>query len=222
VDHTTGCVERAPGGRGFPYADARAGDVRIARMRTTPRALRVVPLFFAVAMLLLAIPSEASANRFRPVYVGFGGGLYADFDCCAIHGRVSGEFGWHFGGEDTGFVMAVEAIGTFGPNFWMFLGGLRLGGDIEVHGDRHVAIMLRPSGLFGVAGRDYDGDGHGVFGYLVLQPAFDIRFAVAERVVVFWLRPVAFDILFQWDRSPRGDWYASAAYQAMGGIDFQF
>ncbi len=172
-------------------------------------------------LLVLAMPSAASANRFRPIYVGFGGGLYADLECCEMHGRVQGEFGWHFGGDDTGFMMAIEVSATLGPQYWMFMGGLRLGGDIEVHGDRHFGILLRPSGLFGVAARDFNGAPH-PFGYLVLQPAFDIRFAVAERVVVFWLRPVAFDILFQWDRPGPDPWHASAAYQAMAGIDFQF
>jgi hypothetical protein len=192
-------------------------------MRATAQAHRMLAFsaLAAIVVAVLALPSRASADRFRPIYFGFGGGLHADLDCCEIHGRAQAELGWHFGGEDTGFVMAVEAIGTFGPQYWMFLGGLRLGGDIEVHGNRRFGIILRPSGLFGVGARDFD-DRTGLHGFLVLQPAFDIRFAVADRAIVLWLRPVAFDIRFHWYRPGGGDWYTSAAYQALAGIDFQF
>lgn len=179
-------------------------------------------LVASLAFASLAFVSSARAQRDRPLYAGFGGGPYVDFDCCALHGRVTGEFGWHFGREDTGFVMAVEAATNFGPDYFSFLGGLRLGGDIEVHGNRTFGILLRPSGLVGVGLRDFARDGEGIFGSFVLQPAFDIRFAVADRAIVLWLRPVAFDIHFFWaDRAGR-DWYARGAYQALAGIDFQF
>lgn len=190
------------------------------RMHHRTLSLLVASLAF---VSLLALAPTAQAQRDRPLYAGFGGGAFLDFDCCAIHGRITGEFGWHFGREDTGFVMAIEAATNLGPDYFSFLGGLRLGGDIEVHGNQRFGIMLRPSGLVGVALRDYANDGReGIYGSFVVQPAFDIRFAVADRAVVFWLRPVAIDIQFYWaDRAGR-DWYARGAYQALAGIDFQF
>ncbi len=183
-----------------------------------PSLLLVTAALFTLSFM----PCRAAADRDRPLYAGFGGGPYFDLDWGNVHGRVSGEFGWHFGREDTGFVMAVEVATNFGPDYFMFLGGLRLGGDIEVHGNHRYGIILRPSGLVGAAFRDnnYDG-GRNWYGVFVVQPAFDIRFAVADRALVIWLRPVAFDIFFDWDRPGRA-WAASAAYHAMIGLDFQF
>lgn len=176
----------------------------------------------AVVLGALLVPGAAEAQRDRPIYAGFGGGPVVDFDCCAVHGRVGGEFGWHFGRDDRGFVMAVEAWTTFGPDYFSFLGGLRLGGDIEVHGNYHWGILLRPSGLVGAGFRDFSADGRGLLGHFTIQPAFDVRIAFADRAVVFWIRPAAFDITFYWrDRYDR-DWYAYGAYMAMGGFDFQF
>lgn len=174
-----------------------------------------------VALFLLAAPSAALADRDRPLYAGFGGGLFLDLDCCEVHGRVSGEFGWHFDREDTGFVMAVEAHATFGPQYWMFYGGLRLGGDIEVTGTHRWGILLRPSGLFGIGARDWDGPNN-TTGLFILQPAFDIRFVFADRVIAFWVRPVSFDFMIHFRTAGRGDWWWSPAYVAMAGLDFQF
>lgn len=176
----------------------------------------------ALASAVLVAPLPARADRDRPLYAGFGGGIFLDLDCCEVHGRVSGAFGWHFDREDTGFVMAVEAQATFGPNYWMLYGGLRLGGDIEVTGNYRWGILLRPSGLFGVGVRDFDGPDN-ASGVFVFSPAFDIRFVFADRVIAFWLRPVSFDFVVHWDNRPsRGDWWWSPAYVAMAGLDFQF
>src|SRR6476620_5869388 len=134
-----------------------------------------ISVLFAAALLatLAAFAAPATARADRSFYVGFGGGCYNDFDCCHIHGRVQGEVGWHFSGDMTGFFLELDAIGTFGPDYWMFIAGLRLGGDIEVHRDRHFRLLLRPSGMIGVGARDFDGDGRGAYGLLVIQPAFD-------------------------------------------------
>ena len=143
--------------------------------------MRTILAIAIVAAAVAAAPAPAEAQR-NPLYAGFGGGPYAYFDCCAIHGRLQGEFGWHFSGDDTGFVMAVEAVTTFGPHFLMFFGGLRLGGDIEVAGRHDWGVLLRPSGLFGFGLYDREGPDN-AWGYFVLQPAFDIRFVFADRVV---------------------------------------
>ena len=190
----------------------------------TKRSLRLlalaVPLYAAFALA----PPTASATRDRPLYAGFGGGPFLFFSSCCfgeVHGVVTGEFGWHFNHEDTGFVMAVEAHTLLGPQYLGFFGGLRLGGDIEVHGTHEAGILLRPSGMFGVGLLDYQGPGN-TFGMLVFEPAFDVRFVFADRLLAFWLRPVAFDILLQWDTPSRGAWSVGAAYQALAGFDFQF
>lgn len=182
-------------------------------------ALAVTTLSLA-ALAALAGPSVARADH--SWYAGAGAGFYNDLDCCHVHGRAQGEIGWHFGGDQTGFFLELDAIGTFGPDYWMFTGGVRLGGDIEVHHDAHFTLLLRPSGLIGFGARDYDGDGHGPFGQLTIQPAFDARFVLADGFIVIWVRPVSFDFMIWWDRGPRNDWYPSAAYQALGGVDFQF
>ena len=184
---------------------------------------RTVLTAFALFSLALgasfAAPSTARADR--SWYVGFGAGFYNDFDCCRIHGRVQGEIGWHFDHDMTGFFLELDAIGTFGPDYWMFTGGLRLGGDIQVHRDRHFRLLLRPSGMIGLGARDYDGDMRGPYGQVTLQPAFDIRFVVADGLLAFWLRPLAFDFMFWWDSDPARNW-GSVAYQLLGGLDFQF
>jgi len=73
-------------------------------MRTN-RNTWLLLFFVLIGASAMLTPSTARADRFRPVYVGFGAGPYFDFDCCQVHGRVSGELGWHFGSDDTGFVM---------------------------------------------------------------------------------------------------------------------
>jgi hypothetical protein len=181
-------------------------------------------LFVPLALLaaIAFAPSRASADRARPLYAGFGGGPYVLFDCCGVQGRLSGAFGWHFGGTDLGFVMAVEAATTVGPDYLMFMGGLRVGGDIEVTGDLDFGVILRPSALFAAGVLDGNGGGFVGHGYFLTQLGFDIRFAFADRAVVFWIRPAAFDLMIFWDRPTRGDWYLTGAYQAMAGFDFQF
>lgn len=199
-------------------ARTTAGGPRARLSSLTPLAL-ALPLVVALAGLA---PGVAHADRTRPLYVGFGGGPYVLFDCCSVHGRLSGEFGWHFGGTDMGFVMAVEAATTVGPDYLMFMGGLRLGGDIEVSGDQDFGVLLRPSGLFSAGFLDGNGGGFAANGFFLFQPAFDIRLAFGDRAVVFWMRPAAFDVIIYWDRPARGDWYVTGAYQAMAGFDFQF
>jgi hypothetical protein len=177
-----------------------------------------------VALVALAAPSTARADR--SFYVGFGAGFYNDFDCCHIHGRVQGDIGWHFDGRDTGFFLEIDPIITFGPDYFMFTGGLRLGGDIQVHHDRHFDLLLRPSGLVGIGVRAYGyhpfGDTRDTFGNFTLQPAFDVRFVLADGLIALWARPLAFDLMFWWDRAGDKSFAFSAAYQFLAGIDFQF
>jgi len=178
----------------------------------------------AVASLVLlgTLASTSVARADHSWYAGAGAGFYNDLDCCSIHGRVQGEIGWHFSGDMTGFFLEIDVMGTFGRHYWMFTSGVRLGGDIEVYHDAHFHLLLRPSGFIGFAVRDYDGDGWGPWGGIVIQPAFDARFVLADGLIALWLRPVAFDFLIWWDTNDRHDWYGSAAYQLLGGIDFQF
>lgn len=183
---------------------------------------RAATLLVGIAIALAALtPSSAEAQR-RPFYAGFGLGPYAFVDCpaCRVHFRVQGEFGWHPSGDDTGFFLAVEAIPTFGDDFFMFMGGLRLGGDIEVYRNRNIGVLLRPSGLFGFGFRDWVGSPRR-YGFFVLQPAFDLRLALASRVIQLWIRPVAFDFFFHPDYDARG-FYFDAGYVFQVGLDFAF
>lgn len=192
-------------------------------MRTTRIAL-AAPL---LALFVLALaPSSAEAQR-RPLYAGFGIGGTAYWgdryvaDCCDVHFRAQGEFGWHPSGDDSGFFLAGEAIITGGRHYFTFMPGLRLGGDIPVHRTRDVTVFLRPSGMFGGGFWDHQNDGWGLVGFFVLQPAFDIRLALADHLIQLWARPVAFDLMFfpDWydDR-----FYFSAAYVFQVGLDFAF
>jgi len=173
-----------------------------------------------LAALTLASLAPSVARADHALYGGFGGGFVNDFDCCAVHGRIQGEFGIHFDHEDYGFVLAFEAWGTFGPQYDAFTGGARLGYDINVHADRHFQLLLRPSGFIGIGARDVPGPDHW-FGNVTLQPAFDARFVFANRLIALWVRPLAFDLMIWWDPVFGRDSF-SAAYQFMGGIDFQF
>lgn len=178
--------------------------------------------FLAAGVLLLVAllaPTEAAAHD-RPMYAGFGGGPYLNLDCCRVHGRLTGEFGFHFSRNDTGFLIAFEAMPTFGDDFFFFLGGVRFGGDIEVYGRHEYAIMLRPSALVGFGWFDLYG-GNPDWGVFVVQPAFDFRFVFAHRVLALWVRPVAFDFIFFFDRGGR-DLYWTPSYQFLLGLDFQF
>lgn len=175
-----------------------------------------------LAATTLFAPSGAEAHD-RPMYAGFGGGPYVYLDCCRVHGRLQGEFGIHFSPDDRGFFIAFEALPTFGDDFFMFLGGVRLGGDIEVYGRHDYGILLRPSVLVGFGWHDYHAPSNGDWGVFVVQPAFDARFVFAHRVLALWIRPVAFDFLFYWDRRWSGrDWDFAAGYQFLIGMDFQF
>lgn len=185
------------------------------------RTRLIAALVISIATLFASTGAEAQR---RHLYAGLGGGPYDYFDCCRIHGRLVGEFGIHFSNDDRGFFLAFEAATTFGDDYFLFLTGVRLGGDIEIWGRRDYGIMLRPSGLIGFAWHDFNGPSND-FGAVVLQPAFDFRFVFAERLIALWVRPVAFDLLFYWDRRDPfhdRDWYFAAGYQFLLGIDFQF
>lgn len=187
-------------------------------------ALRKTSLVAALLAATLLAPSLAEAHD-RPLYAGFGGGPHIDLDCCRVHGRLQGELGIHFSRDDRGFFLAFEVINTFGDDFYMFLGGIRLGGDIEVYGRHDYGILLRPSALIGFGWRDYHGphSGWGDWGVFVVQPAFDVRFVFAHRVLALWLRPVSFDFNIYLDRyRPNRDLYWGVGYQFMLGLDFQF
>ncbi len=189
-------------------------------MHTGGRTRLLAALVLVLATL--AAPAGAEAHD-RPLYAGFGGGPYLYLDCCRVHGRLQGEFGIHFSPDDRGFFLAFEGITTFGDDFFLFLGGVRLGGDIEVYGRHEYGILLRPSALVGFGWHDWNGPNND-WGVFAVQPAFDVRFVFAHRVIALWLRPVAFDLLFYFDRPDgRGhDWYFSAGYQFLIGMDFQF
>lgn len=184
-------------------------------------ALRKTSLVAALLAATFLAPSVAEAHD-RPLYAGFGGGPHIDLDCCRVHGRLQGEFGIHFSRDDRGFFLAFEVINTFGDDFYMFLGGIRLGGDIEVYGRHDYGILLRPSALIGFGWRDYRGP-YNDWGVFVVQPAFDVRFVFAHRVLALWLRPVSFDFNIYLDRyRPNRDLYWGVGYQFMLGLDFQF
>ncbi|AKF08571.1 hypothetical protein DB32_005720 [Sandaracinus amylolyticus] len=184
--------------------------------------LIVAGLLFAAA--LFVAPSRAEARG--PLYAGFGLGPYvlvahdyADaFD--DAHFRTSFEFGIHFSRDDTGFFIAFEAVPTFGDWYVMFFGGMRLGGDIEVYANRDIGVIVRPSGLIGGGIWDPDGRDNDL-AYLVLQPAFDLRLALADRLMHLWIRPVSFDLLFYPDWYD-GDFHFDAGYSFMAGLDFNF
>jgi hypothetical protein len=180
--------------------------------------LTLVGSFVALALTAFA-PSIARADH--ALYAGVGAGFVDDFagwnNCCAVHGHIQGEFGIHFDHEDTGFVLAFEGWGTFGPDYAGFTGGARFGYDIEVHTDHSFQLILRPSGFVGFGLRDWAHDNRGPFGDLTLQPAFEGRFVFANRLIALWLRPIAFDIMYWWEPG----WF-NVGYQFVGGIDFQF
>jgi hypothetical protein len=186
-------------------------------------ATLLVGIAIAVATLT---PSGAEAQR-RPLYAGFGLGPFALFNddgrygpCCDVHFRAQGEFGWHPSGTDRGFFLAANLTVTGGNNFLIVSPGIRLGGDIEVYGRRDVSVFLRPSALLGGGFWDPNGPNNSL-GFFLVQPAFDIRFAVANHLLQFWVRPVAIDfMLFP-------DWYDNGfrwrgGYTFMAGLDFAF
>jgi hypothetical protein len=182
-----------------------------------------IPILVLSAIVLAPAPAEA--RRDRPMYAGFAGGPSFYFDCCRVHGRVQGEIGFHFTGEDTGFFLAIEAVPTFNDDndFFMFFGGVRLGGDIELYGTRHGAVLLRPSVLFGFGALDFPGPAN-THAFAVFQPALDLRFPFAERAVAFWIRPPAFEFYVFIDRyfpGTRDIWW-SVGMHFMLGFDFQF
>lgn len=186
----------------------------------------VVRWVIGVSILLGAVsaPSQAEAQR-RPLYAGFGVGPFALFahdypSCCDVHFRAQGEFGWHPSGDDTGFFLAANLTVTPGRNYLIFTPGIRLGGDIAVFSRRDIAVSLRPSVLFGGGFWDLDGPNN-TLGLFVVQGAFDVRIAVADHLLQFWVRPVAVDFLLfpEWYNR---DFRYHAGYTFMAGLDFAF
>lgn len=196
------------------------GAVYISRLM---RKTLVLSLALA-ALAALVLPTCAGAQR-RPLYAGFGIGPHAFVTdhwrgCCDANFRVSGEFGWHPSGDDSGFFLAGEAIFTAGDSFVMFLPALRLGGDIEVHSRREITVFLRPSGALG--GGFWDARDRGTLGLFFFQPAFDLRLALARHLIQLWLRPLSFDFMFFPDWYGTDDFRFVAAYSPMVGLDFAF
>lgn len=184
-----------------------------------------VSLWVAIAVASAsAVPAPVEAQR-RPLYAGFGIGPHAFVSdhwrgCCDANFRASGELGWHPSGDDSGFFLAGEAIFTAGDSLVMFLPGLRLGGDIEVHHRGEITVFLRPSGLFSAG--FWDVSSQGMLGVIVLQPAFDVRVALADHLLQLWVRPVSFDLMFFPDWYGADDFRFVAAYTPMVGLDFAF
>ncbi|MDQ3031310.1 MAG: hypothetical protein M3Y87_02760 [Myxococcota bacterium] len=200
-------------------------------MRDTSNDVNARPVLLLVAIAIAVtatLPASTAEAQRRPLYAGFGVGPFALFGhdgfygpCCDVHFRAQGEFGWHPSGTDSGFFLAANLTITPGNDFFIFTPGLRLGGDIEVHSRRDVSVFLRPSVLLGAGFFDPDGPDN-TLGLFVIQPAFDIRIALADHVVQLWVRPFAIDFLLfpeHWhDRRFR--WHAG--YTFMAGIDFAF
>ncbi len=189
------------------------------------RALALAPLLL-VALATLE-PSRAAAQEGRPYYVGFGVGGHAFVTdnwraCCDVRLRVQGELGWHPGGRDSGFFLAGEAIFTIDTPFLLFMSGLRLGGDIEVHDRGDLTVFLRPSVLLGGGLWDPDDRVSDTLGFFVVQPAFDIRLALGSHVVQLWLRPVGVDLMFFPEWPTDRDYHFVAAYVFQAGLDFTF
>jgi hypothetical protein len=180
----------------------------------------------ALAAVLLLSPESAEAQRRRPLYFGVGVGPYVVFDqpsCCDdVLFRVQAEFGWHVSGFDDGFFLAAYTGLAFG-DFFHFAGGLRLGGDIEVYGNRDIALMLTPSGVVGGGFFDYPWPepANDLFGFFLLAPAFDFKLLLANRLLQLWVRPLGFDFMFFPDYWRGYDRWATA-YSFMAGLNFAF
>lgn len=184
-------------------------------------------LFASTFVLMFAHGARADAGG--PWFAGAGVGPSVHIACCDTHFRVEGEFGYHVGGHDTGFFLAGNITTSAGGHFLQFQGGLRLGGDIEVHSNNDFAILITPSGLLGGGvldfnrgywrdrGFDYDRG----YGYFLFQPAVAVSVALVERLLHVWVRPVAFDLLFvpnHYDNRFGLD----AVYSFMAGVFFTF
>jgi hypothetical protein len=190
---------------------------------TRTRTLVLAGVLSLIASAWLAAPVSAQRDS-RALYFGVGIGPHVLFDCCDVHARSTFEFGWHPSGNTTGFFLAATGAFTFGRDYFMFYGGARLGGDIEVYDGRDFAVLLRPSGVAAIGVFDYDGprDGNAMF---LAQAAFDVKFALLQRFLQVWVRPVAFDFMFGRDVDPHdfdNDDDFAFAYGVVGGVDFAF
>lgn len=176
---------------------------------------------------VLSLAPSARADAGGPWYAGVGVGPSVYVGCCDTHFRAEGELGYHFGGHDTGFFLAGNVTTSAGRDFLQFQGGLRLGGDIEVHSTHDFAVLITPSGFVGGGVMDYDGGywrslGYDhAYGYFVLQPAVAVSFALVERLLHVWVRPVAFDLMFFPSHFDRG-FEIDAMYSFLAGVFFTF
>lgn len=209
---------------------SRAADYS-SRMRDTSNvpSARMVMLLVGIAIAITAAtPASSAEAQRRPLYAGFGVGPFALVGhdntfygpCCDVHFRAQGEFGWHPSGTDSGFFLAANLTVTPGNDYVIFTPGLRLGGDIPVYERRDIAVFLRPSALFAGGFWDFRGPDN-TLGLFVIAPAFDVRFAVADHLLQFWIRPVAIDfMLFPEHYDRRFRWHAG--YTFLAGLDFAF
>ncbi len=171
--------------------------------------------------------AEAQTRRSGPVFVsaGIGPVLLIDAGDRDASFRLEGGIGWHPGGHDEGFFLGADFAFTIERNYAQVYGGFRLGGDIEVFANNDVAVLLTPQGMAGFGWFDF-GRGAGSYGFLIIQPSFQVDVALLERVLWIWARPVGFDFLlfpdtFRRSDGSRGfDWYVG--YQFMAGARFNF
>lgn len=195
---------------------------------TKPARTSILPLVLGALCLAATLaPSaraEAQSRRSGPLFVSAGIGPFVLFDVDTSF-RLEGQFGWHPGGQDEGFFMGADFAFAIERYYAQVYGGFRLGGDIEVFANNDVAVLLTPQGMAGFGWMDF-GRGAGSYGFLIIQPSFQVDVALLERVLWVWARPVGFDFLLFPDTFRRGDgsrgfdWYWG--YQFMAGARFNF
>jgi hypothetical protein len=188
---------------------------------------RTSVLALAVLGLALSVAPSARADAGGPWYAGAGIGPTIYVGCCNTHFRAEGEIGYHFGGHDTGFFLGANLTTSAGSDFIQFHGGVRLGGDIEVHSSHDFAILITPSGMLGGGLLDFDGGywrdrgwDHS-YGYFVLQPSLAVSIALVERLLHVWVRPVAFDFMF-FPNHYDNTFGVDAIYSFTAGVFFTF
>lgn len=185
--------------------------------------------FFSVAVALACwlgtgAAAEAQSRRSGPLFVSAGVGPFVLFDVDTSF-RLEGQLGWHPGGHDEGLFLAADFAFSIERNYAEVHAGLRVGADLEVFTNDDVTILLTPQGLAGLGWMDL-GRGAGSYGFLLLQPSFQVNAALLERVLWVWARPVGFDLLVFPDTFRRSDGVRGAdlywGYQFMAGARFNF
>jgi hypothetical protein len=176
---------------------------------------------------VLSLAPAARADAGGPWYVGAGVGPTIYLGCCNTHFRGEGEIGYHFSGHDTGFFLGANLTTSGGNDFVQFHGGIRLGGDIEIHSSHDIAVLITPSGMAGAGFIDYGGGfyrdrgwNHS-YGYFVLQPSLALSLVLVERLLHVWVRPVAFDFMF-FPNHFDNNFGVDAIYSFMAGVWFTF